>query len=900
MQEICFLDNDGTFTLKRPENYSYLYFPAADENGIKSSLSPNLGGDLKLNQNAFLLEPVSAENLHNNRSGRNFWCRMEDGRIWSAVGASAIQESLKFTDRQDESSLEAGLMWHTLIREYKECHLEAKVTSFVPVGCHAEVMYVTLQNTGGTPQKLTPTAAVPIFGRSADNIRDHRHVTSLLHRIRTTDYGVYVKPALSFDERGHQINELVYFVCGVGGNGEKPEDFYPVAEQYIGEGGSYTNPRKIRENGKGEPSGACFEGKEAMGGIHFREVSIEPGESVSYTVIMGITAHEEEIGKIIASLKTSGQVEKSLQETRDYWQQKVNVRYATGSPRFDNFMRWVSFQPILRRIYGCSFLPHHDYGRGGRGWRDLWQDCLSLLIMDPGGVRKMILDNCGGIRIDGSNATIIGEGQGEFIADRNGIARIWMDHGVWPFMTVNLYIGQTGDVGILKEEAPYFKDGQAGRASTLDTLWDETYGTWLKRQDGKIYYGSILEHLLVEHLCSFYEVGEHNHIRLRGADWNDALDMAGERGESVAFTCAYAGNLMQISELLNRLAGQFGWKTVSLLEEVQVLLEDEERIYNDISQKRRILQSYMELCSHQVSGNRVQVEIRWLSENLRHKAEWIQNHIRSTEWIQGDGEGWFNSYYDNHGNAVEGYTGQGVRMMLTGQVFAVMGGTANKEQIKCICKGADRYLYDKKAGGYRLNTDFHEQKYDMGRMFGFAYGEKENGAVFSHMAVMYAYALYQRGFAKEGHRVLHSLSDAAMQFGTSKIYPGIPEYFNADGRGMYHYLTGAASWYMLTMVTEVFGVRGELGDMAICPKLQDGQFDAYGCASVSLTFADKKFQVIYKNPDKLPYGDYEIEKAVCDGVLELKMIGGKAVLEREKIVSMAGGLHKIEVLLKRR
>ena len=36
----------------------------------------------------------------------------------------------------------------------------------------------------------------------------------------------------------------------------------------------------------------------------------------------------------------------------------------------------------------------------------------------------------------------------------------------------------------------------------------------------------------------------------------------------------------------------------------------------------------------------------------------------------------------------------------------------------------------------------------MGRMFGFAYGEKENGAVFSHMAVMYANALYQRGFAK--------------------------------------------------------------------------------------------------------------------------------------------------------
>lgn len=66
---------------------------------------------------------------------------------------------------------------------------------------------------------------------------------------------------------------------------------------------------------------------------------------------------------------------------------------------------------MLRRIYGCSFLPHHDYGKGGRGWRDLWQDCLALLIMEPEQVRKMLIDNFGGVRFDGTNATIIGSKQ---------------------------------------------------------------------------------------------------------------------------------------------------------------------------------------------------------------------------------------------------------------------------------------------------------------------------------------------------------------------------------------------------------------------------------------------------------------------------------------------------------
>lgn len=896
MQAIHFVGKDGTFSMEQPENYSYLYFPIAGEQGIKSSVTPNLGGDIKINQNAFLTEPVSAENLHNNRSGRNFWCRMEDGGIWSAAGASAEQESRKFTKDQDSSTLTAGFMWHMLTRKSSQYPLEAETTSFVPMEHNVEIMRVTLCNTGDTAQTFTPVAAIPIFGRSADNIRDHRHVTSLLHRIKTTDYGVLVKPTLSFDERGHRKNDLTYFVCGMTGNGEKPAGFYPTAEAYIGEGGSYTNPRQVRENAAGEAAGYYLEGGEAMGGIRFDTVTLVPGARAVYTIIMGITADEDEIGQILAAYKSADQVSNALEQTNRYWQEKVNVRYETGDQRFDQFLRWVSFQPILRRIYGCSFLPHHDYGRGGRGWRDLWQDCLSLLIMDPGGVRQMILDNSGGVRIDGSNATIIGAGQGEFVADRNGIARVWMDHGVWPFMTIRLYIDQTGDIEILKEEAAYFKDEQAKRGGSLDKKWDVSYGVRQKTENGEIYRGSILEHLLLQHLCSFYEVGEHNHIRLRGADWNDALDMAAEHGESVAFTCAYAGNLMQLSELLLQLADRFGWKQVQLLEEIQVLLEDDASVYDSISAKQEILQKYLESCSHQVSGRKIHVDVKALAENLRHKAEWIKEHIRKTEWIQGDKEGWFNSYYDNHGNAAEGYFEQGVRMMLTGQVFAVMSGTAEHEQTAQICKSADHYLYDGKAGGYRLNTDFQEQKYDMGRMFGFAYGEKENGAVFSHMTVMYANALYQRGFVKEGYRALQTLADTAMDFEVSKIYPGIPEYFNRNGRGMYHYLTGAASWYMLTMITEVFGVHGELGDMVIRPKLLKEQFDEQGYAGLSLLFADKSFQVSFHNPEKLTYGEYKILKAACDGE-DFRVQDTAAVLEREKIDFLQDRVHKIEIEL---
>ena len=86
-----------------------------------------------------------------------------------------------------------------------------------------------------------------------------------------------------------------------------------------------------------------------------------------------------------------------------------------------------------------------------------------------------------------------------------------------------------------------------------------------------------------------------------------------------------------------------------------------------------------------------------------------------------------------------------------------MSKTATGSEIKDIVRSADKYLFDDNMGGYRLNTDFGAVRMDLGRMFGFSYGDKENGAVFSHMETMFGNALYQRGFVREGYRALDAL-----------------------------------------------------------------------------------------------------------------------------------------------
>ena len=47
MQQIEFKDESETFVIRDPENYSGLYLPMAGTEGIKSSITPNWGGDSK-------------------------------------------------------------------------------------------------------------------------------------------------------------------------------------------------------------------------------------------------------------------------------------------------------------------------------------------------------------------------------------------------------------------------------------------------------------------------------------------------------------------------------------------------------------------------------------------------------------------------------------------------------------------------------------------------------------------------------------------------------------------------------------------------------------------------------------------------------------------------------------
>lgn len=882
----------GEFTVTNAQDISYAYFPLCNTFGMKSAITPSLQGDIKLNQHQFLMPPVSQDDLHHTGQGRNFWIKVDNALPFSVTGNSAAQ-------RVDKSNVtvEAGFLWHkvTLINQGLQCQ---SLTIVPAVDEGVEVTRVSIKNITNESIKITPWSVTPLYGRSADNIRDHRHVTALLNRFSIVEKGIINRPTLTFDERGHHLNTVEYGAFVDSSVVQKNLRYYPVLEEFIGEGGSLDWPESVVNNSNSNYNindSIC--GYEGIGGFRFDDYVLEPEQTVHFFIGLVISYQPIDEHQMVSTYLNEVGFNSMFAQTEAYWEKELSTLvFETGRAEFDHWMKWVTLQPILRRIYGCSFLPHHDYGRGGRGWRDLWQDCLALIVMNPEPVREMLFNNYAGVRLDGTNATIIGERLGEFKADRNNIPRVWMDHGLWPLITTQLYIDRTGDVDFLFEKQSYFRDENAHygkKKVVIDSKGSDKYPeNKALMSSGELYYGTILEHILVQNLIAVHNIGEHGVLRLEGADWNDGLDMAKNRGESVAFTAAYVGNLNILVQILNELIKR-EITSLNLHEPLVNMILNRSKNDPQSLNKEYFTQVELGIVPSQCSLNIDQI----IGVLEKRKTE-LTELILAQEWHDIDeNSGFFNGYYDNSGRPLEYIvdsiadkkTENQVNMTLTGQVFTVMSKIASREQTRKIVNAADRYLFDEKVGGYKLNTNYHEVKLDMGRLFGFAYGHKENGAMFSHMAIMYSNALYQQGFCDEGFKVIRTLYEHVHQFETSKIYPGIPEYIDPKGRGMYHYLTGSASWLILTMINEVYGIKGYFGDLILKPSIPNYLLKEDKTVSIRTIFLNRPVTVHYQfETQESSKKEYEISRCYIGGNVYIE--DGKAVHDDVSILTTDGSV----------
>ncbi|MFA5336651.1 MAG: cellobiose phosphorylase, partial [Candidatus Omnitrophota bacterium] len=349
-----FIDDNGTFTVKDPQRFS-LYFPLTDREGrILSSISPNLGGDIKRDNDRFLTPPASIEDIRS-----NLFCRRD---FFIKAGGHVIRLSSPHDD-----VLEAGFLYHKVTK--RAAGLKIEILSFVPFDMPVEVMQVRVINDSGKDIDITPTSFIPLFGRSEKNIRDHRHVSSLLNRVELDRHGIFLKPTMIFDEKGHMENRTQYFVLGYEGGGKAPVGQFPTLGSFYGEGDMMFPDAIYKLVVPASRKIPDFDGKEACGAFRFTRRKLRKGASLEYCLVMGIEEKRSAALKYFRKLNSPAKVAKSLSATKKYWRNylsKPALRFKDGD--YNNWLLWVKLQPTLRKLFGCSFLPHFDYGKGGRGW----------------------------------------------------------------------------------------------------------------------------------------------------------------------------------------------------------------------------------------------------------------------------------------------------------------------------------------------------------------------------------------------------------------------------------------------------------------------------------------------------------------------------------------------------
>ncbi len=793
--------------LKKHQGY---YFPLFNRHGMRSSITPYLQGDLKLDQHHFALVPISELDMFRYSQSRNVVFHI-DGMQYDLNGS-------RFDQQDDQILYEADLLFQKVNRRHDK--YEMQVTSFVAKDENVELHEVVYKNISDQAQHIRATVAVPLYGRSADNIRDHRHVTSLLNRIYTHTQSVELKPTLLFNEKGHFKNDMAYAVIA-NAKALNVKGFIPTVEDYINEG-TFEYPNGFdRLTGSNEQ----IDGYECMGAIQFEDTVVEPNESI--TIYFGIAITKDFNEKSYLKYLTKQGFMDALKEASDDFKAYVDqFEFYIENMETQSQLKWVSLQPLLRRYYGNSFLPHHDYGHGGKGWRDLWQDLLGMIMTGDGEVINMLYDNFAGVRVDGSNATIIGERPGEFIADRNSITRVWSDHGAWPLITVKMYIDETNDLDFLLRKQNYF----------FDQFTHYTHQKSDQMKANMTYKGTILEHLLVQNLVAYHHRGSHGYIKLEDADWNDGLDMAKDKGETIAFTHMYVNNLRELSRMINHLEAH----EIDIFEEVMMLLDincNLEKYFNKVQNFKGKVRQIKKVDLIDKLESLISPAIKFLQEDA-----FKYNR--------------FEAYYDEKGELLDSPKS----VNLTGQAMALMSKTATSKQAELLSRSTKVHLFEPHIGGYHLNN-----KYDshMGRGFQFAYNHKENGAVFSHMAVMYAYGLYQYDLIDEGREAYMALLHRSQQR-DSNVLLGIPEYFTEKGIGKYSYLTGSASWMLKLLRTEVFGLQFHFGELRLKPKLSKADF-IDGKAYIKTYIFNELREVIYYNPKGLNYGQYYIKEIKVNG-----------------------------------
>ena len=649
--------------------------------------------------------------------------------------------------------------------------LSVETLLFVPLGENAEVQRITFTNTSDAPKSFSAFTFVEfcLWNAQDDQTNYQRNLNiGEVEVEQDAPDGSAIYHRTEYRERRDH-----YAVFGVNA---KASGFDTDRDTFVG---AYNGLGEAAVPRAGRSADSVASGWYPIGS-HQLDVTLEPGESQTFVVVLGYIENPDEekwaddahqvINKerahaLLSRFATTEQVDAAFAALKEHWTNLLST-YSVKSDdeKLDRMVNiWNQYQCMVtfNMSRSASFFET-GIGRG-MGFRDSNQDLLGFVHLIPERARERILDIAATQFPDGS---AYHQYQPLTKRGNNDIGSGFNDDPMWLVAGVAAYIKETGDFSILDEQVPFDND---------DSLAD-----------------SLFEHLTRSFDFTTNNLGPHGLPLIGRADWNDCLNLncfSTTPGESFQTTENQAGGVAE-----------------SVFIAAQFVLYGEE--YAELAERRGLAD---------------------VAANARKAVEDMRQAVLTHGW---DGQ-WFLRAYDYYGDKIGTDEHAEGKIWIEPQGFAVMAGIG-------VGSGPD----DKDAPAVKaldsvnemLATDhgmvlqfpaYTTYQVNMGEVSTYPPGYKENGGIFCHNNPWVIIGETVLGRGAQAFDYYKRITPAYREdiSDTHRLEPYVYAQMIAGKQAVRHgeaknsWLTGTAAWNFVAVSQYLLGVRPDYDGLVVDPQI---------------------------------------------------------------------------------
>ena len=408
--------------------------------------------------------------------------------------------------------------------------LDFDIRIFVPIGGDREIRDVRVSNSTGRKLELdlVPVVEYTHFDALKQLTNADWVPQTMQSRALRDDRGRVVLGQCAFMKRGVAEN---YFASSA-----PASSFETDRKRFLGanEYGTWAHPLSLDSPELGD-----YEARRGdnVGALMHHMGELESGASARLVTQLGQAETVEGALSGVERWRDFGEVDRAFSELAAYWKEYLSaLEVETPVPSFNSMINVHNPRQCFITKNWSRYLSLYQLGFGadrGIGFRDSSQDVMGVMAHMSSEARVLEEKLLTVQRRDGSsmhqfNPVTMIASAGDSL-ERDDRPHYYSDDQLWIILAVSAYLRETGDLGFLAKDLPFYDKDDRGHPVAGETA-------------------PVLEHLVRAASFTRSNVGARGLPLLGFADWNDTVNLR-TGAESVFTACLYGAALLELAAL---------------------------------------------------------------------------------------------------------------------------------------------------------------------------------------------------------------------------------------------------------------------------------------------------------------------------------------------------------------